>query len=667
MAGIISMGLGSGLDINGLVSKLVVAERAPTAGRLDRQEAAIQAKISAFGNFKSALSVFRDSFASLKELSTFQKVTATSSDTAVISTSALSNADIGNYRLESKQLAQSHTLVSPVFDAADAVVGTGTVTIKFGVTDFDAMSNTYNGFSQNAEKGTLTLTIDPTNNTVTGIRDAINKAKAGVTAAAIYDGRGYRLVLNSTDSGANNAMQVTAVSGDGLSALDFNATSRNMSQTQQAQDAVVSINGLDVTSASNTVGGALKGLTLSLQQAQPGKIVNVDVGQGNGDIVKAIEYFVKSYNDLVTAVKNVASYNAESKTGGVLLGDSAVQGAVSQLASEMGRFVEGLSGSVRGLVDLGIRKKADGTLNLNSVQLNAALTADRDSVAAVFAMIGRTTDDGVHYLGGGSNTCVGQYGVHVTQAATQGKFTSQQGITFPLVIDSTNKVFRINVDGVQSGDIVLTEGSYLNGSALTAEMQSRINGDSALKAGGAAITVTLDNANHLVVASKSFGSASQVSITQANATLGLALGIGSTPGQDVDGTIGGQTAEGKGQQLTATTGDANGLSILIPDRKVGARGTINFSRGLMERLDKVMGSFLDQKGSVASRTDGLQKSLDKIQGERQKLDDRMSRLEERLLAKFNAMDSLLGQLQSTSSYLTQQLKNLPYSNSNKEQ
>jgi len=134
MASITSTGLGSGMDINGLVTKLTEAERSPIATRLDKEEAKIQARISAYGTFKSALSSVRDSLSGLGKLQTFQKINTTSSDASILTATANANADLGQYRVEVKQLAQHHALSSKAYDTGGAVVGTGTLTIKFGTT-----------------------------------------------------------------------------------------------------------------------------------------------------------------------------------------------------------------------------------------------------------------------------------------------------------------------------------------------------------------------------------------------------------------------------------------------------------------------------------------------------------------------------------------------------
>jgi flagellar hook-associated protein 2 len=677
MAGITSTGLGSGININSLVSQLVDAEKKPITSRLDSQELQAQAKISSLGNVKSALSAFRDSLSGLKLLSNFQKLNATSSDTTFLTATADSNADLANYQIEVKRLAQAHALVSPVFAGATDTVGTGTLTIKFGKTDYDAGTDTYNGFAQNGDKGALTVTVDSTNNTLTGLRDAINKANAGVTAAIVNDGSGYRLVLNSTESGEKNSLQISVSDSDGndtntsgLSRLAFNASATNMTQTQTALDAKVAINGLDVLSSSNTISTALKGITLNLQQAQAGKLVSLNVTQSSGDITKSVEGFVKSFNDLVNSVNSVASYDAAKKSGGILQGDASVNGAMSQLRFELGSSIKGLKGSVKSLADIGIKTQSDGTLALNSEKLNAALASNKDGVTALFAVLGRPSDAGILYTGGTMDTKAGEYAVNITQTATQGVLNG--GTVNSLVVDANNDTFRIKVDGVASGDISLTRATYSNGSELATEIQSRINGDSALKAKGVSVNVAYDSSNsRFVLTSKSYGSASQVEITAVDANFQSTLGLGvaaGTAGLDVAGTIGGLAAEGKGKELTVSAdGDAKGLSLLISDGVTGDRGTVDFSRGLMERLGKVLSGLLDSGGSITARTAGLQKDLEKINDERQKLDDRMSRVEQRLLLRFNAMDAVLARFQATSTYLTQQLSALPLSNSNKSQ
>jgi flagellar hook-associated protein 2 len=231
-----------------------------------------------------------------------------------------------------------------------------------------------------------------------------------------------------------------------------------------------------------------------------------------------------------------------------------------------------------------------------------------------------------------------------------------------VVTAGVNDTFKIKVDGTLSTDIVLSAGTYASGDTLAAEIQSTINGNASLKAKGVGVEVAYDSANNrFVISSKSYGAESNVEITESTASgLGLGVAVGMA-GTDVAGTIGGIEAEGDGQNLTSVSG----LKLLIEGSATGDLGSVNFSRGLMERLDNVLGGLLNSDGALTAKTEGLQKSLDLIAEEREKLEVRIADYESRLLSKFNAMDALLGQIQSTSSFLGQQLASLPYNNLSK--
>lgn len=654
-----SLGLGSGLDIRSIVNGLVEAERQPKTFQLARQEASLQAKISSFGSFKSALSEFRSSLAGLRQSSQFNSLKASSSDSSVVTASVASNADVGKFSIESKQLAQANSLASAGFADVNTAIGTGTITIKFGTTDYDAETDTYNGFTQNAAKGTLTLAIDSSNNTLTGIRDAINKANSDVSASIVFDGSANHLVLTSKETGAANSLQIS-VDDPSLSAFEFNDAATNLTQTQAAKDAIMSVNGLDVHSATNTFSDTIKGVTFDLQQASPGKTITIDVARSQADIVGALQGFVDGYNALAQNVKDLTRYNADTKSASVLLGDATVRSGMAQIRSVLGDVVGGLEGSsIRTLNDLGLSTAADGTLSFDKNKFTAALNKDPEGVEAVFLAIGRSDNAGMKYVASSDTTTAGKYVVNVTQPATQGSL-SNAAISDLTVTAGVNDSFSIRVDGVLSGQISLTAGVYATGADLAAEIQSRINGDAALKTGGVKAQVTYDTVNNRFdITSNAYGSTSSVDIVTSTAgSLGLnsATGIAGT---DVAGTIGGQVATGKGQTLTG----ANGLALFIDSEANGDLGTINFSRGLMERLDSILGGLLNSDGALNAKTAGLQKSLDLIGKERDSLNAKMANLEARLLKQFNAMDSLLGRFQSIGSALGQQLAALPTYNS----
>ena len=204
---ITSMGLGSGLDINGIVSKLMAVESQPLQ-QLDAKEAGYQAKLAAYGQVKSALSTFQAAVSGLQTASGFQSLAATSADTSVYTASASSIAVPGTYSIEVTQLAKSEKLASNAFSTVNDVVGSGTLTFQFGTDDGTG------GFTVNSAKAIQSVTVDSANNTLSGVRDAINAANIGVTATIINDGSGFKLSLTSTATGAANSLKIT-VSGDG--------------------------------------------------------------------------------------------------------------------------------------------------------------------------------------------------------------------------------------------------------------------------------------------------------------------------------------------------------------------------------------------------------------------------------------------------------------------
>ncbi len=676
MATISAAGIGSGLDLNGLLEQIVAAERAPTENRLNLKEAKIQAELSAFGTLKSSVSSLQSSLGKLKNASTFLPNSVSISNQDVLTASASSIAEAGSYSVEVSSLAESHALASIAFTDMDDVVGTGTLTFSFGTTDYDpgtsflAGDDTYNGFTQNSERSSQSITIDNTNNTVEGIRDAINNADIGVSASIVNDGSGYRLLLTSDQQGLDNSLQITVDEGGapadnidttGLSALAFNSSATNVEQTQAASDAILSVNGLTITRESNTVTGAIHGVTLNLLDAEPGTKVKVNVSKDTGSVEKNITDFVNAYNELATSYRGLTAYNAETGESGILQGDATARNLINQIRREMGGVIN--SGSqYSALSSIGITTNRDGTLSLDSDTLKAAIDDDVQSVAGLFHLNGVTTDSHVSYKGSSISTQEGNYAVNISSLATQGQLSGQT-ITAPITIDGTNDTFSVNVDGVSSGTLTLTHNTYNDMVVLAQEIENRINASSNLQNVSAGVRVEYVN-DHFEIRSLSYGSDSTVSILNTNASLGFTGSAIETAGTDVVGTIGGQPATGSGQLLTGT-GAASGLSLEITGTTTGNRGSVNFTKGIAGSLDAMLSEFLASDGQFSSKTESLNSQITDINEQRTLLDKRIDALEARYKAQFAAMDVLVGQLQATGDYLEQQLASLPQITSGK--
>ncbi|HBD10781.1 MAG TPA: flagellar hook protein [Porticoccaceae bacterium] len=666
---ITASGLGSGLDIDGLVAQLVAAERTPADNRLLKNEARLQAELSAFGSLKGALSTLQSSLSGLLSTNTFQARNAKVSNSDIFTATAGAEATVGSYDIEVTQLAKTHSLASGVYNAITDVVGEGEITFRFGTTDYDAGSDTYNGFVVNSAKTSASITIDSGNNTLEGIRDAVNNAGIDVTAAIVNDGTGYRLLFSSSDTGAENSLEISVVESGtaGLGQLAFNATETNLTQTVAAQDAQLTINGLAITSASNTVSGAIQDVNLTLQSVTTGTPVGLTIERDRAGVQDTITEFIDAYNSFVETINSLSSFNTDTLEAGILLGDFTLNSVTGKVRAALTGAVGG-SAALQRLADIGITTETDGTLSLDNAILDGVFDKNFDDLVGLFASGATVTDSAISFVSSTEKTVPGDYAINVTQLATQGAYQGAGVLpdfsSASVTIDSNNDTLSLKVDGVTSGVITLTAGSYTSGAALAAEVQARINADSALADAGVSVTVAYDSVNNrLEVNSASYGSGSTVEITQVDtntaATLGLAVGAG-IDGLNVAGTIGGVTAIGSGQTLTGALGSATeGLAISVTGGATGLRGSISFNDGVAGKLDELLDAFLGADSVLDLRTESLSDQIDDLADQREKLELRMESFESRTRAKFTALDVLLSQLLQTSDFLAQQLNTLP--------
>lgn len=671
-------GIGSGLDIESLVSQLVAAERTPSEGRLVRQDSRLTAELSGFGQLKSALSSFQSSVSSLDAVTAFSQRTAASTNPDVLDITASSSAASGNYSVEVSQLASAHSLASGSYASVTDTVGTGELTFRFGTTDYTGPEpgpESYNGFAVNPDRGIATLTIDSSNNTLEGLRDAINEADFGVSATIVNDGSGYRLLLNSAQTGAENSIEISVndtgdsnnTDANGLSALAFNASASNIEQTAAAADAVFSINGLSINSATNRVSNAIDGVDITLKSVSDGSPVTASVITDRAGVKEALNDFVDGYNQFITTTNRLTAFDAATGSAGALQGDFSVRSIVGQLRQTLASAVDGFNGPFTSISEIGFTTNADGTLSINNTLLDSALESNFDDIVGLFAAAGFPEDDGVEFVNATDDTQIGSYAVEVTQLASQGQLvTGAIGGGFPLTIDADNDNLTVRIDGVTSQEIALTQGVYDSGEALAAELQARINGEATIAGSSARVNVSFAT-DRFEITSDSFGGNSQVEIltvdTNSAGQLGLSAATGVS-GQNIAGSIGGAIAIGSGQQLTgAAESSAAGLALRIQGGDLGARGAVDFSRGVAAQLNSLLESFLASDGILESRTEGINERVDDIEEAREKLERRMEVLETSLRARFTTLDTLLASLQTTSDFLTQQLASLPEPNS----
>lgn len=371
MAGLSSPGLGSGLDINSLVSQLVAAEKAPRQAQITRAQTSTVTSLTALAQFKGALSSFNSALSPLKSVESFAARGATSGDNDVFTATASSSAQPGSYEIEVESLASAHQISSNAFaDGAGQVVGTGTLTISVGEKSFS-------------------ISVDEEHATLAQIRDAINRATGNdnlVTASIINAADGAHLVLSSEKSGAANAIVVTQEGGDGgLAALEYSAENPdNYREARPAADAIVYISGFAHHSATNTITDAIDGVTITLKKADDDRTHSLTIANDTVAVTQRARKFVEEFNTLAKKIAELRGYDAATQKAGPLLGDALLRSVEAELRSNISNPVAGLDGVYQTLASIGITTQRDGTLGLDAAKFAAALEADFEGVARLF-------------------------------------------------------------------------------------------------------------------------------------------------------------------------------------------------------------------------------------------------------------------------------------------
>jgi flagellar hook-associated protein 2 len=371
MAGLSSPGIGSGLDINGLVEKLVAAERAPRQAQITRAQTSTVTTISALGQLKGALSAFQTSLSQLSTLDTFSSRSAVSSDADKFTATATSSAAAGSYDIEIVSLAAAHQVSSQGFAGGSSqVVGHGTLTIGLGSSTFQV------GIPESAQS-------------LAQIRDAINAAPTNnlVRATIVNGSDGAHLVFTSQATGAANTISVAAAGGNGgLSALNYSTLApAAYTQPRAAMDAEINVAGVTQLSKTNTISNLIDGVEITLLAEDAGTTHTLRIANDTSAIQGKIANFVAEFNSLARTIGTLRSYEPTTKKAGPLLGDALLRSVESELRFKLTDKVNGLSGNFQSLASIGITTNKDGTLTLNDAKLKTALGEDYDGVANMFA------------------------------------------------------------------------------------------------------------------------------------------------------------------------------------------------------------------------------------------------------------------------------------------
>ena len=654
MAGISSLGIGSGVLNRDLVDQLVAAEREPKEQRLDRKAELTEAKLSAYGQLRSAVMEMRLPMRQLGSVDAMKSFTAESSGDNVSANIDASKASRGKYNLDVTQMAQAHAVAFAEMPDRDATsVGAGTLTLSVGDKQTD-------------------IQIDDSNDTLQGMANSINDADAGVSASIINTGNGYRLVLSSDETGSANEINMSTDAADGSDFANFLAGAE---ETSLAQDAKLTVNGISVSKGSNTIDEVVDGVTFDI--TGEGKST-VTVAQDTKAVADRVQEFVDKFNAVQDTISQLTSYDVDEQQGSILTGDTTVRNVENQLRRTISEIVPGLeNANVRSLVDVGISTDWEtGKLNFNSQEFQKQLKENPEDVTALFAEQGRATDSQVEFVRSGSNTQPGDYDINVSQAPSRGSLNYSAAETETINVMAGNQFF-FEVDGqtevtafleyAPDGSPLSAAGDDFTGEEFAAAMQEALNSSKELKSSGRSVEVAWDDTNGLTFTSGNYGSDSNVNLTGTLNVPGLDAKDGEA-GLNIQGTIGGQQAKGDGQVLylgNDATGGAAGLQVRIAGGEVGDRGSVRFIEGVSEKMVGTITNILGANGALDSRTSNLNRDLERFEEDRVQLERRIESYQQRLIDQFSAADSLVGQFNQTQDYLTQQLAGLaPGGNNN---
>jgi flagellar capping protein FliD len=488
------------------------------------------------------------------------------------------------------------------------------------------------------------------------------------------------ITLNSGDAGVfkdvAQGLQVKLAAGTLVAGQSFTVKAY-VPTLQQASDATVTLGSgsgaLSVSSASNQLDSLIPGVTLSLQAADPNTPVTVTVANDTAKAADAVQAFVTDFNDLMSFIDDQVSFDAQTGKGGVLLGNYQVTQIQDQLRSVANGQVAGLNPSMNWLGDLGITLDEQGKLTVDQTRLKNVLSGQvsgvtLDDVRNLFDLSGKSSNPGVQFLLGSVKTkaSAAPYQVSITRAATQAALTATNSLASSVTLDNTNNTFAIGLDGIHSAMFNLAAGTYTQ-QALAQELQNEINNRPELA--GRQVTVGV-NGGKLVFDSKTYGTASKVSIDGGTALAALGLtGSENATGQDVAGSfvVNGhtETATGTGQFLIGDSTNTNTADIqlrvtLTPDQVgAGTQADLTLTRGIAALTDVALNNMVNpDNGRLKTIDDGFQAIEDNLTKAISDKKAVMQAQQDTLTAKFVAMEEAISQLQSIGSYLSLQFNQL---------
>jgi flagellar hook-associated protein 2 len=623
-----ALGLTGTFEINGQALQVTASQTlGQIAGNINQLNAGVSANLINGGSGSSYLSL-----------------TSSNSGTA----NAIQFADVSGNVLQTLGIGTGKTSVAnPITDGADSYgfsSSTETLQNMVGATTSGAI--TINGTSVNVNFATDSLQTIAAN---------INQNVSGVTAS----------VNQTTNSSGSTVYQLQMTGTSGTPTLtDSGNVLQSLGILQQApgsqlvaaQNAEYTLDGVSLTSNSNTVTNVVPDTTITLLQGtktDPGT-TTINLSQDTTDITSALQSFVTSYNGVADYISQNSTLDPTTYATGPLFADPIADQVSNQLSSLLFQNVPGNPSGYNNLASIGFTLSQSGDLQLNTTQLDTALQANPTAVANIFQAVGTGSNSSLTYVTAGAGTQQSNgtpYAVNITQVATQGQYVAGTAQTAAST-DSETLTFGGSALSNNNTSLILNVGNTLS------DTVAQINGDSALNN---VLTASVNSNGELVLSSKNYGANGNFTVSSSDAAAADNTGIGTTtqaptsPGLDVQGTIDGEPASGNGQFLMGASANTNtaGLEIQYTGTATGAVGTMNYSAGIGGLLNSMINEFTNStNGIITDENNSLTTEVTNIGTQITQLQAQLTQEQDNLTTEFNNMETAIAALQQQSSELT---------------
>lgn len=551
------------------------------------------------------------------------------------------------------------------------------VETAIGAADFDvAYSSTTKKFTiTKVTAGAVTINWSNSGSTAAGVLGfdtsfdssslGLNEADTGDFVGGMFiDGKG---IANTTNG---NVKMIFGTSGT-LALDDKFSTDVYNSEMQTAQDAVITVGNSTITKSSNTITDAIEGITMNLLKADTSSTVSLTVSSDTSAAKAGIKSFVDAYNTIMKSINDQLSYDTSTKKKNPLLGDPTLLEIRRKIANTVTGTVPGLSSSsYTNLSQIGITSDSKtGKLALDESKLATALSADPTAVSKLFIGTATATNAAVTYVSKTSKTQPGTYSISVSTAPEKAVIggsgasntinLASNGLTLAETLTFMYSKNKTDVSpDYTSFNVTLTAGSTIN------TIVNNLNSAFATKEAG---LVASNDSGKLKITSNDYGEDIWGQVTTDRAGDGSSTwqiwnstGSRSDAGVDIIGTINNHPADGVGNVLTANSGLLeDGLKISIDSNLTGGFGTIAISSGIADRLSSSMASYTNStNGIIKSKSDSIQKTIDDLTAQQNRIENRLADKEKRLRAQFVRLEVLLAKYSTQSQYLTNQLEGL---------